>query len=153
MYLQVGVQTGVPSLIALLVFFGWYLINSLRIYWKCHYSEYMTFIGVGILGSVIGYLIISLTNDSCVALSPIFYALIGIGLGINYKIRKDMMFVFDKPAAIAVETATSNAPAPAPAAEAAGKETSPETETSSEKKPSAEEKNTTNKKKNKKKKK
>ena len=97
MYLQVGVQTGVPSLIALLIFFGWYLIDSLRIYWKCHYSEYMTFIGVGILGSVIGYLIISLTNDSCVALSPIFYTLIGIGLGINHKIRKDKSYLFDKP--------------------------------------------------------
>ena len=105
MYLQVGVQTGVPSLIALLVFFGWYLIDSLRIYWKCHYSEYMTFIGVGILGSVIGYLIISLTNDSCVALSPIFYALIGIGLGINHKIRKDKSYLFDKLIPATAETA------------------------------------------------
>lgn len=96
MYLQVGVQTGVPSLIALLVFFGWYLIDSLRIYWRCHYSEYMTYLGVGIFAAVIGYLILSLTNDSCVALSPIFYTLIGIGLGINHKIRKDMEFVFVK---------------------------------------------------------
>lgn len=99
MYLQVGVQTGVISLIALLVFLGWYLIDSLIIFWRCHYSEYMTFIGVGIFGSVIGYLILSLTNDSCVALSPIFYTLIGIGLGINYKIRKEMTYVFDKPVA------------------------------------------------------
>lgn len=95
MYLQVGVQTGVLSLIALLIFFGWYLIDSIRIYWRCHYSEYMTFIGVGVLGAVIGYLILCLTNDSCVALSPIFYTLIGIGLGINYKLRKDMAFVFE----------------------------------------------------------
>lgn len=148
MYLQVGVQTGVPSLIALLVFFGWYLIDSLRIYWKCHYSEYMTFIGVGILGSVIGYLIISLTNDSCVALSPIFYALIGIGLGINYKIRKDMTFVFDKPAAATVKTSDTNA-----VADVTGKESAPETKTSTEKKSSTEVKTTTGKKKNKKKKK
>lgn len=55
----------------------------------------MTFIGVGVLGAVIGYLILCLTNDSCVALSPIFYTLIGIGLGINYKLRKDMAFVFE----------------------------------------------------------
>ncbi len=107
MYLQVGVQTGVISLIALLVFFGWYLIDSLIIFWRCHYSEYMTFIGVGIFGSVIGYLILSLTNDSCVALSPIFYTLIGIGLGINYKIRKEMTYVFDKPVA---EAAPSEQP-------------------------------------------
>lgn len=56
----------------------------------------MTYLGVGIFAAVIGYLILSLTNDSCVALSPIFYTLIGIGLGINHKIRKDMEFVFIK---------------------------------------------------------
>lgn len=89
MYLQVGVQTGVISLIALLVFFGWYLIDSLRIYWKNKYTEYLSFIGVGIFVAVIGYLILSLTNDSCVAISPIFYTLIGMGLGINYKIKSD----------------------------------------------------------------
>ncbi len=33
MYLQVGVQTGVISLLALLFFFGWYLIDCLLIYW------------------------------------------------------------------------------------------------------------------------
>lgn len=90
MYLQVGVQTGVISLIALLVFFGWYLIDSLLIYWKNNYKEYMALIGVGIFASVIGYLILSLTNDSCVAISPIFYGLIGMGLGINHKIRSEM---------------------------------------------------------------
>ncbi len=90
MYLQVGVQTGVLSLIALLIFFGWYLTDSFRLYWRCRYSEYMPMVGVGIFASVIGYLILCLTNDSCVAISPIFYTLIGIGLGINHKIRTDM---------------------------------------------------------------
>lgn len=90
MYLQVGVQTGVISLIALLTFFAWYLIDSLLLYWKCNYSQYIAFAGVGIFTSVIGYLILCLTNDSCVAISPIFYTLLGIGLGINHKIRKDM---------------------------------------------------------------
>lgn len=90
MYLQVGVQTGVISLIALLTFFAWYLIDSLLLYWKCNYSEYITFAGVGIFTAVIGYLILCLTNDSCVAISPIFYTLLGIGLGINHKIRRDL---------------------------------------------------------------
>lgn len=90
MYLQVGVQTGVISLLALLVFFGWYLIDSLRIYWKNNYTEYLSFIGVSLFTAVIGYLILCLTNDSCIAISPIFYALIGMGLGINYKIKSDM---------------------------------------------------------------
>ena len=35
-------------------------------------------------------MILALTNDSCVATSPIFFALIGIGLGINYRLKKDI---------------------------------------------------------------
>lgn len=90
MYLQVGVQTGVLSLIALLIFFGWYLIDSLLIYWKSNYKDYLSFVGVGIFTAVIGYLILCLTNDSCVAISPIFFALLGIGMGINHKLRLEM---------------------------------------------------------------
>jgi hypothetical protein len=90
MYLQVGVQTGVISLIALLIFFGWYLIDSLRLYWRCQYNQYLPLIGVGIFCAVIGYLILGLTNDSCIAISPIFYTLLGTGLGINHKIRTEL---------------------------------------------------------------
>ena len=88
MYLQIAVQTGVPSLIAFLIFFGWYIISSLRLYWKQSYESYMSKIGVGILASVIGYLILALTNDSCIAVSPIFWVLTGIGLAINRQLKK-----------------------------------------------------------------
>ena len=48
----------------------------------------MSKIGVGILASVIGYLILALTNDSCIAVSPIFWVLTGIGLAINRQLKK-----------------------------------------------------------------
>lgn len=89
MYMQIAVQTGVPSLIALLVFFIWYMADCLKIYWKNTYKSYLSVIGVSIFVSVIGYLILALTNDSCVATAPIFYGLIGMGLGINWKLKKD----------------------------------------------------------------
>ncbi len=89
MYLQTAVQTGVPSLIALLVFYIWYLISSIKLYWKHSYEGYMPKIGVAIFASCIGYMILALTNDSCVTTSPIFYALIGMGLGINYNLKKE----------------------------------------------------------------
>lgn len=90
MYLQTAVQTGVPSLIAMLIFFILYIINSMSIYWKNSYEGYLPKVGVAIFTSSIGYMILALTNDSCVATSPIFYALIGIGLGINYRLKKDI---------------------------------------------------------------
>lgn len=91
MYLQVAVQTGIPSIIALLVFFIWYLVNSLKLYWKHDYEGYLPKIGVAIFVGVIGYMILAITNDSCVTTSPIFYALIGMGLGINYKLKKERL--------------------------------------------------------------
>lgn len=96
MYLQIGVQTGVISLIALLTFFGWYLVNSFRLYWKHDYS-FLSFIGIGIFASVVGYLILGLTNDSCVAVSPLFYALLGVGVGVNYKVRQERLLAASAP--------------------------------------------------------
>lgn len=90
MYLQIGVQTGVISLIALLVFFIWYFVDCLKLYWKNNYDNYLSFIGVGIFTAAIGYLILGITNDSCVTVSPIFYTLIGMGLGINYKLKSEL---------------------------------------------------------------
>lgn len=83
MYLQIAALTGIPSLIAFLVFFGWYLVRSLRLYWKQSYDSYMAKMGVAVMISVLGYLILGLTNDSCVATSTIFFAIVGMGLGIN----------------------------------------------------------------------
>lgn len=83
LYLQIAAQTGIPSLIAFLVFFGWYLLSSIRLYWKRDFSGYMPKIGVAIMVSVIGYLVMGLTNDSCVAVAPIFFVLTGMGMGIN----------------------------------------------------------------------
>lgn len=89
MYLQIGVQTGVPSLIAFLVYFIWYIISSLRLYWRQSYDSYLSKLGLAALISVMGYLIVGLTNDSCVAVAPVFFAIAGMGLGINYRLKRE----------------------------------------------------------------
>lgn len=83
MYLQIASQTGIPSLIAFLVFFGWYFIRSFKIYWKQNYDSYMSKIGLAVMISIMGYLILGLTNDSSVVIAPVFFVLTGMGLGIN----------------------------------------------------------------------
>lgn len=89
MYLQIAVQTGVLSLIAFLTFFGWYIISSFRLYWKHSYEGYLPRLGLAILASILGYLFLGLTNDSCIVTSPIFFALAGAGLGINYRLKQE----------------------------------------------------------------
>lgn len=83
LYLQIAVQTGIPSLIAFLAFFGWYIIDSFRLYWKNDFSTYLSKFGVAALASVIAYLVMGLTNDSCITVAPIFFVIAGMGLGIN----------------------------------------------------------------------
>lgn len=83
LYLQIAAQTGIPSMIAFIVFFGWYIVSSFKIYWKQDFSSDMSKIGAALLVSIIGYLIMGLTNDSCIAVAPIFFVLAGMGLGVN----------------------------------------------------------------------
>ncbi len=83
MYLQIGTQTGVPSLLAFLCFFLWYLADGIRFYKTQDFKKLLPKLGMAVCFSVAGYLLMGLTNDSCIAVSPVFYALAGIGLGIR----------------------------------------------------------------------
>ena len=83
LYLQIAVQTGVPSLIAFLALCFWYIGQSFRLYWKREFKTYYEQVGVGILLAVLGYLVAGIVNDSTVCVAPIFWVLLGIGFSIN----------------------------------------------------------------------
>ncbi|MDD4112678.1 MAG: O-antigen ligase family protein [Herbinix sp.] len=87
LYLQTGVQTGVLSLIAYLIFYGMYFISSLKLYIKGRFRSYYAQVGVAILVSTFGYMIVSFANDSIIAVAPIFWAFIGLGIVINKKAK------------------------------------------------------------------
>lgn len=83
LYLQIGVQTGVLSLIAFLVFYGMYFISSVKLYIKGKFKSYYAQVGVAILIASLSYMILGLANDSSITVAPVFWALIGIGLAVN----------------------------------------------------------------------
>lgn len=83
MYLQIGVQTGVISLIAFLVFYIMYFVQSIRIYIKGKFDAYASQLGVGIFLASIGYMIAGITNDSTITVAPIFWVLMGVGFSMN----------------------------------------------------------------------
>ncbi len=87
LYLQVGVQTGILSLLAMLTFYGWYFISSIRIYLRCKFDSYFCVVGVGIFIGSIGYMISGITNDSSITTAPVFWLLCGIGIAINRLIK------------------------------------------------------------------
>lgn len=87
LYLQTAIQTGLLSLIAFLIFYGWYFISSFRLYIKGELHNFYTQIGLGIFVGTIGYMISSITNDSYVTVAPVFWVFIGLGIVVNYKAR------------------------------------------------------------------
>jgi hypothetical protein len=88
MYLQIAINTGVLSLISLLVIWGIYIISSIRLYSKISYDSLEKFVGSSCLISVIGYLITGIFNDNVVSVAPLFWIIIGIGISINMEIKK-----------------------------------------------------------------
>ena len=87
-YLQVGVQTGVLSLLCLLVFYGWYAVWSLRLYAFRKLNTQTEAFGIAALIGSIGYMISGISNDSMVVTAPVFWGMIALGLTANVLVAK-----------------------------------------------------------------
>ena len=89
MYLQIGVQTGVVSLIAFLLFYAIYFFQSVRLYLNGRFESFAAQAGVGIFIGTVGYMVCGISNDSMITVSPVFWTLIGLGLAANALVKKD----------------------------------------------------------------
>lgn len=83
MYLQTALNTGVLSLVAMLVLFGLYAVSSIKVLWKEDFTEFMPAAGLACFAAFCGYAAAGLFNDSNIAVSPVFWVLFGLGAGIN----------------------------------------------------------------------
>lgn len=88
LYLQVGIQSGVLSLILLITYFVIYIIKSFKIYYKNAYNTLSSIIGLAVFISVISFLVSGITNDSSISVSPVFWVIAGIGFVSNEFNRK-----------------------------------------------------------------
>lgn len=84
LYLQMGVQTGVLSLIAFLVFYLRYFISSCRRYFFKKYNSVEEQMGFAMFLGTVGFMIASFANDSLIVVSPIFWVMLGTGMAINH---------------------------------------------------------------------
>lgn len=85
-YLQMGVQTGTLSLIAFLVFYIIYFVESCRRYGFRKYERMEDWMGFAVFLCTIGFIASGLANDSLIVVTPIFYVLLGMGMAINEKL-------------------------------------------------------------------
>ncbi len=86
-YIGMGIGTGGISLLAMLVLFAYYVIQSFRIYPKRRFESFLDYAGAGIFIGVCGFLTAALVDDSSVSIMPMFYGLLATGLAINRILR------------------------------------------------------------------
>lgn len=82
-YLQQAINTGIISLLALLVLWGGYLLQSLIIYWQSDFKDWKARAGVAIMAAVAAYLVTGFFNDSVISVAPVFWILLGTGISLN----------------------------------------------------------------------
>jgi O-antigen ligase len=88
LYLQVALNTGVISLLALVSLFIVYFVRSAKLYIMNDYDDFVSRAGVGIFVAVCGYLGAALFNDSIVSVAPVFWILLGLGISANYMLEQ-----------------------------------------------------------------
>lgn len=93
-YLQQGLETGVIGTIALLIFIGWYLVRSIRIYRRVELHDCISWIGFGLFAGILVYLFAAMVNDSNVCTAPVFWGVLGLGFATNRMVvEKNALFV------------------------------------------------------------
>ncbi|WP_319203690.1 O-antigen ligase family protein [uncultured Ilyobacter sp.] len=91
LYLQIGINTGWISLFGFLLLVICYCLDSLRIYFSSSYEDIYEIVGVACSLAVMGYLMAGMFNDSAVSVAPTFWAILGLGISMNIKIRKGII--------------------------------------------------------------
>lgn len=90
LYLQIGIQSGLLSLITFLLFYFVYFITSVKLYWNADLNNYYCKVGVSIFIGTVSYMIAGISNDSSITVAPVFWVLIGIGTAINCKLKSNL---------------------------------------------------------------
>jgi len=89
LYLQIGIETGVLSLLAFIGLFILYSIESLKLYLFRRPYTFIHFMGISMFVSVISYLAAGMFNDQIISVAPLFYVMAGTGFAINYLVKKE----------------------------------------------------------------
>lgn len=82
-FLQIALNTGLSSLIAILALLAVYLYESASLYWNSRLEQLQEVAGLGISTAVVAYLAAGIFNDSAVTVAPVFWSLLGMGMATN----------------------------------------------------------------------
>jgi O-antigen ligase len=88
LYLQMAVNTGLVSLLGLLLVLGHYLATGARLYLAYPAQGPLAGAGASLLAAAAGYAVAALFNDSVVSVAPVFWTLLGLGLAVNLAVAE-----------------------------------------------------------------
>jgi len=88
MYLQTAIQTGMVSLLAWLIFYFWYFVDSFKLYFRKEYTSFAEKLGVGLMIATASFMISGIANDSNPSTSPIYWGLLGVGIAANAIVKR-----------------------------------------------------------------
>ena len=103
-YFQLWIENGFIAFAGAMVFFFWFLIQSVGLYRRAVFKDAyaglkeeerkdklaLARIGFGIFTGVLAYLIVVLANDSTICTAPVFWTVLGAGWGVNALVRKNL---------------------------------------------------------------
>jgi O-antigen ligase len=92
MYLQIGINTGVLSMLAIIALFIMYFISSIKLYFNNKFEDKISYLGFGMFAAFCGYAVTGLFNDSIVSVAPVFWVVLGLGICCNYMVRHPETF-------------------------------------------------------------
>lgn len=90
MYLQMAVQYGMVAAICFLALAVMYVLQTIKLCWKSDFKDKYSCLALGILLGITGYGILGISNDSCVALAPLAWVVLGLGFAVNQLVKKDL---------------------------------------------------------------
>jgi len=85
MYLQIWVNTGLISLIAVITLFSVYFISNFAKYYKVKYHTYYSKLGTGLFATFSAYAAAGFFNDSIISVALVFWMILALGITVQLK--------------------------------------------------------------------
>ncbi len=93
-FLQMAIETGLLSVIAVLVFIVWYIVDCFRLYFFKKATDPLYYAGIACMTAVIGFLGSGIANDSLIVITPQFWMIFGLGMAVNGMMREKQKTMF-----------------------------------------------------------
>ncbi|MFZ5953420.1 MAG: O-antigen ligase family protein [Candidatus Rifleibacteriota bacterium] len=88
-YFQIAFGSGIVALVVFILFLIKYFIETAKSVKGSDFFRFEEAVALAVMSSIVGFLLVSIFNDSVVSVSPVFWSLLGIGIATNDLILKN----------------------------------------------------------------